>query len=327
MMNNGMLKLKDNHAPRLNPALASEIGLNESLILLQVEFWISISNNIEDGKRWTYQSVRDMKKKTFTFWSIATINRTINNLLKKGYLIEGNYNKIKYDRTRWFTLNFDKLKELNSLEVFNSDTTKYDSSKPTNVTNTITTHNDTHSSQSDTHTEQSVTTIPETSTERTTKTINQSISKEKRESNDELNEIFKQSDLGSLEDKDIALIEQSIKSLYFSKSSKVINKIDVSPNEIREVLKSLEHRHLTQALKDYSVGASASHIKYPVGYLGTCIYNAIFTTDMKTKHSEQTYNQVRTNKVKTKFHNFEQRTDKYDAKELERMVLSKRKRA
>jgi len=102
---------------RTSPALAVEIGLNESIVLLQLEFWISISNNIYDGRRWTYQSVRDMQEKAFPFWSIDTINRTVNKLIARKYIIEGNYNKAQYDKTRWFALNFEVLANLKSIAI------------------------------------------------------------------------------------------------------------------------------------------------------------------------------------------------------------------
>lgn len=146
--------LNEPEAPRINPALACEVGLNESIVLLQIEYWISISDNWQDGRKWTYQSVRDMKKKSFSFWSIATINRAVNSLIDKGYLIEGNYNKMKYDKTRWFALNFEKLNELNSISIKGHETGVF--------------QNDTRSNQNDTRLNQNDTTIPEITTETTT---------------------------------------------------------------------------------------------------------------------------------------------------------------
>jgi uncharacterized phage protein (TIGR02220 family) len=144
-------------SPRINPALAVEIGLNESIVLLQIEYWISVSQHFIDGQRWTYQSVREMQKKVFPFWSIATINRTVQSLLQKGYIIEGNFNKAKYDKTRWFALNFEKLSELKSIAI------QYD---------TGVFQNETRSTQNETHSTQNETTIPETTTETTTEIDN-----------------------------------------------------------------------------------------------------------------------------------------------------------
>lgn len=167
--------LNEPNAPRLNPALACEIGLNESIILLQIEFWISISNHFYDGKRWTYQSVRDMQGKAFPFWSIATINRAINRLIKKGYLIEGNYNKKSYDKTRWFALNFEKLQELESISVKGANNGAFHND--TGV-DTPPFQNDTHSNQNETRSNQNETTIPETTTDITTEIVNNPILQE-----------------------------------------------------------------------------------------------------------------------------------------------------
>ena len=157
-MKKRIFTLNEPNAPRINPALAKEIGLNESLILLQIEFWISISNNERDGKRWTYQSVRDMQEKSFSFWSISTINRAVNKLIDEGYIIEGNFNKMKYDKTRWFALNFETLNELESISINGDDTGVF--------------HNDTRSNQNGTRSNQNDTTIPEITTEITTEKDN-----------------------------------------------------------------------------------------------------------------------------------------------------------
>ncbi len=118
---NRIFTLNEPYGLRINSALANEIGLNESIVLLQIEFWISISSNVIDGRCWTYQSIRGMHKTAFPFWSIATINRTIQSLIDKGYIIEGNFNKAKYDKTRWLALNFEKLSELKSISIGTTD--------------------------------------------------------------------------------------------------------------------------------------------------------------------------------------------------------------
>jgi len=114
---NRIFILNNQNSPRLNSYLAAEIGLNESILLLQLEFWISISENEIDGRFWTYQSTSDMIQKSFPFWSQSTINRTINSLKSKNLVIVSRYNKVKYDKTRWFTLNYDEIEKLNSVTV------------------------------------------------------------------------------------------------------------------------------------------------------------------------------------------------------------------
>ena len=144
-------------ALRISPALAEEIGLNESIVLLQIEFWISISNHVIDGRRWTYQSIRDMKEKAFPFWSKDTINRAITSLINKGLLIEGNFNEKKYDKTRWLALG-DGIKNLQSIRFVEGFEIR-------------STQNETRSSQNETP-------IPEITTEITTENIYSHIASE-----------------------------------------------------------------------------------------------------------------------------------------------------
>lgn len=150
---------------RLSPALASEIGLNESIMLLQIDFWIANAPeaNIIQGRKWTYQSVRQMQEKAFSFWSISTINRTANNLINMGLIIEGNYNKMPYDKTRWFTLNFEVLAQLKSIAV-SENTVKTGLCHIDTGVDTGLFQNDTRSVQNGTRSNQNETTIPETPT-------------------------------------------------------------------------------------------------------------------------------------------------------------------
>lgn len=102
---------------RIIPELAVEIGLNESIMLMQISFWINGSNNIREGVYWTYHSIREMHKNYFPYWSIATIHRTIVNLKDQGYILTGEFNKRKNDHTQWFALEPDKLSTLKSVLI------------------------------------------------------------------------------------------------------------------------------------------------------------------------------------------------------------------
>jgi len=137
---------------RIHPTLASQIGLNESIMLLQLEFLISISTSEKhDGRDWTFQSVRDLQENYFPFWSHMTVNRVIKSLEEKGYITIDNFNKYKYDKTRWITINYENLEDFDSIVI--KDT-------PVSKRNTL--------SQNVTRSDQNVTTIPETTTEITT---------------------------------------------------------------------------------------------------------------------------------------------------------------
>lgn len=100
---------------RIIPELAVEIGLNESIVLLQISFWIGSSENLRDDKYWTFQSLREMQEKAFPYWSHETIRKAVKNLSTAGYILVGNYNQNKYDKTQWFALEPDKCSSLKSV--------------------------------------------------------------------------------------------------------------------------------------------------------------------------------------------------------------------
>ena len=99
-----------------NKTLAREIGLNEALVLQQINYWIEINkrsgNNYFEGKYWTYNSIRAWQKNDFDYMSIDTVKRTFSKLEKMGYLLVGNFNKDPRDKTKWYTINDEKLEEL-----------------------------------------------------------------------------------------------------------------------------------------------------------------------------------------------------------------------
>lgn len=106
------------YPPRIYGNLAKEIGLNESIVFLQLEWLISLDPpKIRDGQRWTYQSTRKLKRDYFQWWSLDTINRTIHNLQEKKLILIRNYNQKSYDRTRWFAINFMEVAKLKSVEI------------------------------------------------------------------------------------------------------------------------------------------------------------------------------------------------------------------
>ena len=59
---NRLFDLKGQQLALVCPKLAEEIGFNKSLLLLQLDYLIAISNHEKEGQRWTYQSVTDIEK-------------------------------------------------------------------------------------------------------------------------------------------------------------------------------------------------------------------------------------------------------------------------
>lgn len=103
---------------RILPDLATEIGLNQSIVLLQLDYWIRDADHVRAGRRWTYRSVRDMQRKAFRWWSLDTINRTIQSLIAQRLIFATDqHNHRQHDRTRWFALNPKGFQPLQTVEL------------------------------------------------------------------------------------------------------------------------------------------------------------------------------------------------------------------
>lgn len=111
----------------INTDLALVLGdLNEAIVLNQLNYWLGINRkagkNFIDGRYWVYNSYSDWKAKDFPYWSEKTIQRTFTRLENKGVVVSANYNKLGIDKTKWYTIDTEKLQEL--VDEFNSDEDK-----------------------------------------------------------------------------------------------------------------------------------------------------------------------------------------------------------
>ena len=100
----------------INPLSATVLGVSEAIIVQQIHYWLNINEkaktNFYEGKYWTYNTYEDWQKYNFPFFSVSTLKRIFKKLVTKGVLITDNFNKKKYDRTLWVTINYEKLDEL-----------------------------------------------------------------------------------------------------------------------------------------------------------------------------------------------------------------------
>jgi hypothetical protein len=166
--------MNDPYPLRISGQLATEIGFNESVLLLQIEYLISISNTeMREGKLWTYQSLDDLRG-FFPWWGRETINRTIHRLCEMELILIGNFNQRKGDHTRWFALNPVGIQRLKSvrldMDVVGSEGNRR-SPKVSESQNgirspkrKIKSHFETGESQNETGESQNETTLPETPT-------------------------------------------------------------------------------------------------------------------------------------------------------------------
>ena len=105
----------------VDTVLATKIGLNEAIVLQQVHYWIEINRtkqtNFYEDSFWTYNSMKEWNK-SFPFFGEKTLNRIFKSLEKLGILKTGNFNKLRMDRTKWYTIDYSKLESyINELET------------------------------------------------------------------------------------------------------------------------------------------------------------------------------------------------------------------
>lgn len=107
----------------LNRDLAIILGDSDlALIFQQIHYWITINkqtaernisniNTYHEGRFWCFQTY-DQWEKEFEWISYRTLRRKFQKLEQLGLIIAGNFNKMNLDKTKWYTINYKKLLEL-----------------------------------------------------------------------------------------------------------------------------------------------------------------------------------------------------------------------
>lgn len=129
-----MSRLLINENPlQVLPTLACAIGLNEAMILQQVHYWMSSSRHIYDGRHWVYNSVPNWQKQ-FPFWSESTVKRALLSLERQGLMMSANYNRDPRDQSKWYSINYDILAEIEQQNRVNDASGQFDPMEQTNMT-------------------------------------------------------------------------------------------------------------------------------------------------------------------------------------------------
>lgn len=87
--------------------IAKGVGVNAAIIYNNIMFWVLTNkankHNMHDGFAWTYNS-KSAFAELFPYLSERQIRTALGRLEETGYIMSGNYNKVKYDRTKWYTI-------------------------------------------------------------------------------------------------------------------------------------------------------------------------------------------------------------------------------
>lgn len=93
------------------PKLAKLLGLNETIILNQIHYWLEKKKNIIDDRYWVYNTYEKWQEQ-ICFLSVSTIKKGIKKLESMGIVIAGNFNKSKIDKTKWYTIDYELLEKI-----------------------------------------------------------------------------------------------------------------------------------------------------------------------------------------------------------------------
>lgn len=264
--------LFNKHPLVVDKELAAKIGLNEAMILQQVHYWMEINKknkrNYHEGRQWTYNTIDEWTEE-FPFWSKQTVKRTFKNLRDLGFIIVDNFNAYKFDKTLWYTIDYDKLNE-----SIGSNSPKED------IQNEPMDENELNP------------TIPEITSENSPEISNQSINQSNQDKDIKQKEmdrqmeyetIIRNCELDSIDQTYRTGVEHSIKLLLVDIENSTRIKIgdNYYPVEIiKKDMNKLNFFVIDHAINKFKEASENYVIKNPISYLKACIYNAIYAIDI-----------------------------------------------
>lgn len=95
-----------------NIEIAKLHDVDTAIFLNNIAHWVrenqANNKNNHNNRTWTYNT-EDAFTKIFPYWTRRQMQRIIANCVSKNLLVAGNYNKAKYDRTKWYALSDSML--------------------------------------------------------------------------------------------------------------------------------------------------------------------------------------------------------------------------
>jgi len=114
MLNNqagNTLLLNNEESFSVQPSVVRVLGLRGALVLQGIQDELLQQGKIINDRRWIEGPLENWYAK-FDFLSSWTVKRIFQELERKGVLLSDNPNRTKMDRTKWYTINYEKLGSL-----------------------------------------------------------------------------------------------------------------------------------------------------------------------------------------------------------------------
>lgn len=112
--NIGKMLTKSIYTRTYNCLLAKKLSVTKAVIINQIHYWTEKyhdNEHLHEGRYWMYDSYAEWHKQ-FPELSRKTIQRNLKSLVDDGYVFVGCYNRHEWDKTRWYSLNYEKIAEV-----------------------------------------------------------------------------------------------------------------------------------------------------------------------------------------------------------------------
>lgn len=90
----------------LDPKIADIVGVNAAILYQNILWWTQTNaaekRNFHEGRYWTYNTVEAFNK-LFSYLSTKQIRLALKRLQDNNLLLVGNFNKVSFDRTIWYS--------------------------------------------------------------------------------------------------------------------------------------------------------------------------------------------------------------------------------
>lgn len=90
------------------PSLVRVLGLERAIILQQIHYWLQASNHTHEGHAWIYNTYSQWGEQ-FPWMGVRMLRRYFNDLERQGLLVSGIFNTNRFDRTKWYRIDYEKL--------------------------------------------------------------------------------------------------------------------------------------------------------------------------------------------------------------------------
>lgn len=118
MTKRSMPKLLDEPPISLYPSLAVAFGnVNLAIIFQQLHFLMNVAETAQnnyvhvDGRWWVYNSYTEWKDKYFQWLGVSTLKALFGVLEEKGLVLSRQGVKDKFDRRKWYTINYEAYEQ------------------------------------------------------------------------------------------------------------------------------------------------------------------------------------------------------------------------